>query len=123
MKRIVGGLAAGIGVFLLVLGAMEFLAHQIAPQTGSGTLLAIVAAAYFLSALAGGYVAARISRRSWAAWAIAGLVVTGAVLSLFQFPHPLWMQIASVAAPLLGGALAARLAGAPAMVAKSTDGA
>jgi hypothetical protein len=102
---------------------MEFLAHQIAPQTAPARACHRLPPLIFLSALAGGYVAARISRRSWAAWAIAGLVVTGAVLSLFQFPHPLWMQIASVAAPLLGGALAARLAGAPAMVAKSTDGA
>jgi MFS family permease len=113
MKRIVGGLAAGVVAFIAVLGVMEFLAHKLAPKAGSGAMLAIVAVAYFLSALAGGYLAARISGRSWAGWAIAGLVAAGAVGSLFQFPHPLWMQIASVAAPLLGGALAVRLAAVP----------
>ena len=110
MKRIVGGLAAGIVAFIAVLGAMEFLAHKLAPKAGSGAMLALVAAAYFLSAFAGGYLAARISNRRWAAWAIAAVVAAGAIGSLFQFPHPLWMQIASVVAPLLGGALAARLA-------------
>jgi MFS family permease len=118
MGRIIGGLATGVVVFLIVLGVIEFLAHQISPAEGSGTMLAIVAAAYLLSALAGGYVAAKISHRSWTAWAIAGIVVLGAIWSLFQYPQPLWMQIASVVAPLLGGAAAARLAGhAPVKVA------
>jgi MFS family permease len=114
MGRIIGGLVAGLAVMLIVLGGSEFLAHQAAPKEGSGILLAIVAAAYFLSALAGGLVAARISQRRWAAWAIAGLVAFGAIWSLFQFPHPLWMQIAAVVAPLLGGFVAARLFDRPA---------
>ena len=123
MKRIVGGMAAGIAAFVVVLGTMEFIAHQLAPRAGSGTMLAIVAAAYFLSAFVGGYLAARISGRSWTAWAIAALVAAGAIWSLFQFAHPLWMQIASVAAPLLGGALAARLAPVQAAAATRRDGA
>jgi cyanate permease len=113
MGRIIGGLAAGIVAFIVVLGSMEFLAHKLAAKAGSTAMMALVAAAYFLSAFAGGYLAARISNRSWTAWAIAALVAAGAIGSLFQFPHPLWMQIASVAAPLLGGALAARLARVP----------
>jgi MFS family permease len=111
MKRIIGGLAAGIAAFVVVLGSIEYIAHQLAAKSGSAAMLALVALAYFLSALAGGYLAARISNRSWTAWAIAALVAAGSIASLFQFPHPLWMQIASVVAPLLGGALAVRLAG------------
>jgi cyanate permease len=113
MGRIIGGLAAGIAAFLVVLGSMEYLAHKLAPKAGSSAMLALVAAAYFLSAFAGGWLAARISNRSWAGWAVAGLVAAGAIGSLFQFPHPLWMEIASVAAPLLGGVLAVRLARVP----------
>lgn len=122
MKRTIGGLAAGIAAFLVVLASVEFLAHKLAPKAGSGAMLALVATAYFLSALVGGYLAARISNRSWAAWVIAALVAAGAIGSLFQFPHPLWMQIASVAAPLLGGALAVRLARVPHEAATSGDG-
>ena len=121
MGRIIAGLAAGVAVFVLVLVALELLAHQISPRPGSGTTFAVVSAGYFLSALAGGHVAARLSRRRWAAWAIAALVLAGAIWSLFQLGHPLWMQIASVAAPLLGGAAAARLSEAPAH--KSKDAA
>ena len=123
MGRIVGGLAAGIVVFLLVLGGMELLAHQVSPREASGSMLAIVAAAYFLSAMAGGYVAARVARRSWAAWAIALVVAAGAVWSLLQFSHPVWMQLASVVAPLLGGYVAVRLAGTPAPARASGDAA
>lgn len=123
MKRTIGGLAAGIAAFLVVLGSMEYLAHKLAPKAGSTAMLAIVAAAYFLSALAGGWLAARISNRRWAAWAIALLVAAGAIGSLFQFPHPLWMEIASVVAPLLGGALAWRLARAPEEAVTGKDGA
>jgi cyanate permease len=123
MKRTIGGLAAGLATFLVVLGSLEYLAHKLAPKAGSTAMLALVAFAYFLSALAGGYLAARISNRSWTAWAVAAVVTAGAIGSLFQFPHPIWMQIASVAAPLLGGALAVRLAGVNDEVAANKDAA
>jgi regulator of RNase E activity RraA len=119
MKRIIGGLAAGIVTLAVVQGGMELLAHQ---QAGSGAMLPIVAMGYFLSALAGGYLAARISGRNWAGWAIAALVAAGAVWSLLESSHPLWMQIASVAAPLLGGALAVRLAANRGTAAAAGDG-
>jgi hypothetical protein len=123
MKRIIGGIAAGIVAFVVVLGSMEYIAHQLAAKAGSGAMLALVAVAYFLSALAGGYLAALISNRSWTAWAIAALVAAGSIASLIQFPHPLWMQIASVVAPLLGGALAVRLAGVKHQAKPVSDGA
>jgi MFS family permease len=122
MKRIIGGLAAGIVAFVVVLGSIEYIAHQLAAKSGSTAMLALVAFAYFLSALAGGYLAARICNRTWTAWAIAAVVAAGSIASLFQFPHPLWMQIASVAAPLLGGALAVRLAGVKHEAAPVGDG-
>jgi MFS family permease len=109
MGRVVGGIVAGILVFVALLAALEYLAHQISPAEGSLTMLAIVAGAYFVSALAGGVVAGRISRRAWAPWAIALLVLAGAVWTLFRMPQPVWMQIASVVAPLLAGFIASRV--------------
>lgn len=109
MGRIIAGVVAGIIVFFAILGGSELLARQIAPSAGSGAMLAVVAAAYFLSALAGSYTAAKISHRSWTIWLITLLVLAGAVWSLLQFHQPLWMQIASVAAPILGGLVAQRL--------------
>lgn len=109
MGRIIAGVVAGVIAFVAILAGIEFLAHQIAPSAGSGVMLALVAAAYFLSALGGSYAAAKISRRSWTIWLITLLVLVGAVWSLVQFNHPLWMQIASVVAPILGGLVAQRL--------------
>jgi ABC-type transport system involved in cytochrome bd biosynthesis fused ATPase/permease subunit len=104
---------AGVVLFLVVLMALEWIAHQLFPSRGRLVptgMLAFVAFAYFLSAALGGAIAARISRQSWTAWVIAILVAAGAAYSLTQLPQPLWMQIASIVAPLLGGLVASRLA-------------
>ena len=42
-------------------------------------------------------------------WVIAGLILLGGVANLMMIPHPLWMQIGAIAAPLLGGWIVARL--------------
>jgi hypothetical protein len=113
MLRIVGGIIAGVIVFVLTLVLLEYLAHQLFAGGGGATpgpaMLAFVALAYFLSALLGGIVAGRISGRHWAVWVIALLVAAGAAYSLTTIAHPLWMQIASIVAPLLGGLVASRL--------------
>lgn len=111
--RTVGGIVAGIITFVVVLMALEWIAHQLFPGTPRSMptgLLVFVAFAYFLSAALGGTVAARISLQHWTAWVIAILVAVGAAYSLTQLPQPLWMQIASIVAPLLGGLVASRLA-------------
>jgi hypothetical protein len=121
MIRIIGGLVLGVAIFVGILLATEFAAHRIAPTKGSATQLVIVALAYFVSAAAGGALAAVVSRRAWAAWAIALLVTLGAVVTIVTMRQPLWMQIASVVAPLLGGlaahAFAAKRVAEPALAA------
>jgi nitrate/nitrite transporter NarK len=112
MLRIVGGIIAGVIAFVLTLVLLEYLAHQLfagGGATPSPAMLAFVALAYFLSALLGGILAGRISGRHWAVWVIALLVAAGAAYSLTTIAHPLWMQIASIVAPLLGGLVASRL--------------
>ena len=112
MLRTIGGILAGIIVFAVTLGVLELIAHQLFPSRGRGFatgLLAFVALGYFLSALLGGVTAGRISKVHWTVWVIAILVAAGAAYSLTAVTHPLWMQIASVAAPLLGGLVASRI--------------
>ena len=111
MLRTIGGVIAGVVVFAATLSLAEYLAHQIAPPRNSGLLLAIVAFAYFLSPLLGGLTAARISRREWTIWLITALAVAGGIYAIITLPQPLWMQVASIVAPLLGGYAASRMAG------------
>ena len=111
MLRTIGGIVAGVIVFVLTLVLMEWLAHLLFGAPGRimpAGMLAFVAFAYFLAAADGGVVAGRISDRHWAAWVIAILVAAGAAYTLTQLPQPLWMQIASIVAPLLGGLVASR---------------
>jgi hypothetical protein len=112
LLRTIFGIIAGVVIFVLTLVALEFIAHQLFPSRGgalSTGLLAFVALSYFLSALLGGVTAGRVSRVHWTVWVIALLVAAGAAYSLTTITHPLWMQIASIAAPLLGGLVASRL--------------
>lgn len=113
MLRTIGGIIAGIIVFVVSLMLLELLAHQIFRTSPSGPAdqgtLAFVAIAYFVSSLAGGMTAVKISGERWTAWLIALLVAAGAAYTLTSFPHPLWMQVASIVAPLLGGLAASRL--------------
>ena len=110
MARTIGGILAGIVAMLAVIVAIELAAHQFFPVPAEGAvplgIQLLVPAAYFLGAMAGGALAARISGRAWAAWGVAAVVVAGAIWSMFMIPHPQWMQIAAVAAPLVAGLLA-----------------
>jgi nitrate/nitrite transporter NarK len=113
MLRTIGGTIVGIIIFVVVLALLEQMAHLIFPASGAERppgMLAFVALAYFLSALAGGVVAARISGARWVSWVIAAIVAAGAAYTLTTTPHPLWMQIAAIVAPLLGGLVASRIA-------------
>ena len=111
MARTIGGILAGIVAMLAVIVAIELAAHLVFPVPSDRDAVPIgvqllVLAAYFLGALAGGALAARISGRAWTAWAVAIVVVAGAIWSMFMIPHPQWMQIAAVVAPLVGGVVA-----------------
>ncbi len=109
--RIVFGIIAGLLVMSLVVGGMEVAGHVLFGAPGQQTLLLVtVLAAYFLGVLAGGSVAVRIAQARWAAWVIAAAVLAGALWSMTRITQPGWMSMAAIAAPLLGGFLAARLA-------------
>ncbi len=128
MLRTIGGIIAGIAIGLAAIMAVQFVGQQIYP-TGNVDLrdreamaaliaslparaLMFVVLAWFLGAFVGGAVAARISGHRWAAWAIGGLIALTGVANVLMYPHPLWMQIAAVVAPLLGAVIAGHMFGA-----------
>lgn len=65
-----------------------------------------------LAALAGGWTAARTSRRHrrGAALCVGALIVAGVVANATMLPHPAWMTVAGVLLPLPLAWLGARLA-------------
>jgi hypothetical protein len=114
MLRIILGIVAGLLAVFITVGMIEYVGHLLFPVRSDGNAIppavqVLVLAAYFLAALIGGWIAASVSGRSWTAWAVALVVVAGAIGSMFMVPHPQWMQVAAVLAPLFGGLVAAHL--------------
>lgn len=69
----------------------------------------MVVFAWLDGAIVGGLIARIISRRRFTAWVVAGVVTVAGIANIFMIPHPVWMQIAAVAAPLIGGLVAAHV--------------
>jgi hypothetical protein len=126
MIRNILGVVAGIAVAVLAVMVIQAIGHQLYPYPADVDLndpediarvfpsipvsaKLFVVAAWFGGALAGGAVAKQIIGRDWAAWTIAGFMGVAGVMNLFVIPHPVWMQISAVAAPLLGGLIANHL--------------
>ncbi|MEI9927680.1 MAG: hypothetical protein WDN44_08165 [Sphingomonas sp.] len=76
------------------------------------TAQAMIAGASFIAALAGGLIAVRIAGWAWAGWIVAGITAAVGLAIVLVVPHPLWMQIAAVAAPLLAGVVVSGASGA-----------
>lgn len=117
MLRIIGGIVAGIAAVLATTLALEWIAHRLFPMPSSGGAFPVgiqlfVVGAWLAAALAGGYLSGRIVGARWAVWLIAALCSASAVATVLMIAHPVWMQIASVVAPIIGGMIAARLLGA-----------
>ena len=125
MRQVLGavlGIAVAVGVVFLV----ELIGHAALPvptdydpmtEDGAARYLreAPIAAklalvfAWFVGALAGGWIAVRVGGRAWLAWIVAGVIAAGGIANIMMIPHPLWMQVAAVAAPLLAGWIASRI--------------
>jgi hypothetical protein len=126
MIRSILGVIAGIVVAVLTVMAVQGLGHALYPYPADVDLndpeqiarvfptipiaaKLFVVAAWFGGALAGAAVAKAIAGRDWAAWTIAVLIAIGALANIFVIPHPVWMQVSAVVAPLLGGLIANHL--------------
>jgi hypothetical protein len=127
MSRTILGLVAGTVTAFACVFLVETIGHLVYPvpaDLGTGNedqmaafvrglplgALAFVAAGWFLGALAGGSVAAVISRRRWASWLIGGLVAAAAIVTILMIPHPEWMQVSALIVPLLGATLGGHFA-------------
>ena len=127
MLRIIGAIVAGTVSAFAVIWLIEALGHvafplpedldlrdpELAAQALPSIPLPaklIVVFAWFAGALSGGFVAGRIAGGRWTPWLVAALVACGGIMTILMSPHPVWMQIAAVAAPLLGGLVASHLA-------------
>lgn len=126
MLRTILGIVVGIAVAMGCIFVVEWLGHQLYPPPAGAAMntpeavadyiataptmaLAFPPLGWFAGAAIGGWAARSITRRHWAGWVIAALVLAGGIINLFLIPAPLWMQIAAVAAPLLGGWVATKL--------------
>lgn len=126
MLRTILGIVAGVLLAFAVMIGLEMAGHAAMPPpagldpTDPEDLKQMMASAslaakawvvfgWFAAALAGGWLARRISRTGWAGWVIAALIAVGGIANIMMIPHPLWMQVAAVAAPLLGGWIVTRL--------------
>ncbi|MEO5865600.1 MAG: hypothetical protein ABIS14_02445 [Sphingomonas sp.] len=69
----------------------------------------LVVFGWFAGTFGGAWLALRVCDWRPAAWLVVGATIAGGIVNLFQFPHPLWMQTATIVAPLAGGWLALRL--------------
>ena len=120
--RILAGLVAGVGAAVILMMISDALAHRIVPPpagpdiyaandpsgAATGTLIALIFG-WLVAGLVGGWIAVRVSRVGWTAWAVAGAIILAAIYLFTQIAHPLWSMAAGVAAPLAGAWLAQRL--------------
>ena len=127
MRKLMGAVVGAI-VAISVIYGFEILNHAVFtwPQMALNDPLSMAAAieaapmtakvmlvgGCFLGALAGGLVAVRIGDWAAAGWIIAVLVAAAGVVTIVTIPHPLWMQIAAVVAPLVAGLVVQGASGA-----------
>ena len=129
--RAVGGLIAGLligfvtAIALTVAGViMNPFPAGVDPRSPAAQInyyatapfatLALIVAGRFLGALAGGWAAISISGGSrWPAWAVGVILSLYLLIEMSSMPHPLWMQVTGLLAPLIGAAIAHHFAARP----------
>jgi len=114
IARRIGGTLAGIVTAGLVIFAVEgagllLLSGGVAvdPARAALPMLLSVVLAWFLGALGGGLVAARIARWKWAPQIVGAFVLLGILANAMAMPQPLWMTLAGAALAWLAARYAA----------------
>ncbi|AJP73657.1 hypothetical protein [Sphingomonas hengshuiensis] len=118
MQRLLA-IVAGLVVAMATILGIELLAHLLWPlplpdladtpavaaflAEAPGGAQTMLIGAWFAGALLGGTTAFRVADWPAAGWIVAFLVAAGGLANVLLLPYPLWMQIAAVAAPLVGG--------------------
>ncbi|QQV77206.1 hypothetical protein H5J25_18105 [Sphingomonas aliaeris] len=125
MRRALGVMLGTIAA-MLVIWAIELVAQWLYPfpdtietanradlsaamDSISTTAKAIVVSAWFAGAFCGAWLALRVCDWPWSGWIVVLFLIAGGIANLIAIPHPLWMQAATVVAPLAGGWIARRV--------------
>jgi hypothetical protein len=117
MIRIILATVVGIIVALLIVVCFEMIGHALWPATlhpdNAATLpiplLLSVVLGWFLGVLGGSFVAGKIAHRRIAIILVGAVILAATLYNFWAIPHPLWMMISGVVAPILAVALAMRL--------------
>ena len=114
MLRGIGGIIAGLAAVVATVFALDLIARQLFPAAADPASLPVgvqifVLLSWFAAALVGAVVAGAIARAGWAIWVITALVTLCALAAIFMIQHSVWMQIATVIAPFVGGIAAHHL--------------
>ncbi|MES2096606.1 MAG: hypothetical protein V4459_07580 [Pseudomonadota bacterium] len=124
MNRVIGLIAGLIAAFAVIFG-VEWIDTNLYPlpvieSDDPGELAKIILAmplaakvlvvgGFFSGAFVGGAVALRLSQWRPSGWIIAIVIALGGIASVMMIPHPVWMRVAAVVAPFVGGWLAERI--------------
>ena len=126
MGRAIAGVLAGVVAAFATIWLIEMVHHLLYPIPGDVRLSNMprlgeftrnlplvsqlfVAGGWLAGTVVGGLVAARISRRDGTITAVAAVVALAGLANVLWLPHPLLLQIFSVAAPALGAVIARAL--------------
>lgn len=124
--RIIFAIIAGIFVAFAAVAGFEGVSSALYPVSGDiaasdrATLVAViagipfpakllVAAGWLVAPAMGAWLCLRIGDWVPGGWIVTGVFLAAGVAEQLALPHPLWMQLCSVALPVIGGALAQRL--------------
>lgn len=125
MRKLLG-VVFGVVIAMAVVAAMDWFDHWLFPLAVARDMAAIPAAieaapmaakvlivgGWFLGALVGGLAAVRISGWPMSIWIVTAIFVAACLATVILIPHPLWMQIAGVAAPLFAAVVVKGASGA-----------
>lgn len=121
MIRTLGGIVAGLAAAVVLMMVTEAIGYRVAPPPGwvdlpgaedpqqSFLSLLFQPLGWFLGALVGGWLAIRISDEARTTWAVTGVVLLAAVVNFLFLPLPVWLIVAGIVLPLLGGWLAQKV--------------
>ena len=124
MLKLILAVVVGVVVLMSVVVGGEFALHALFPTAmpdpnDAEAVKAAMAAApmgakvglivvYFIAALGGAFVAAKVAASRLAGGIVTGLMAALTIANFFMLPHPLWIIAASLVLILAGGWLGAR---------------
>lgn len=119
MLKLILGVVVGVVVIMALVVGGEFALHALfpIPMPDPNDVEAVKAAmanapmgakiglivVYFIAALGGAFVAAKVAARRLAGWIAGGVMAALTVVNFFMLPHPVWIVAASLILIAAGG--------------------